>query len=189
MRAKSINEESKGLKIYKNNDGSYSAKRNDTIYSFYWKPYSILNFKKIGKVNKNYTISGKLISNPPIQMILQAQKNINESISDILKPKPIEDTINDTYKGPGTYCLAIEFLSGRVSNNSLQIKLLNIKQKQELSDLLINLLDIHNNSHYVLSLYKFDMNKDIIMDYYPSSGIDILSKGSIKTIIKSYTHE
>jgi ankyrin repeat protein len=83
----SVNEEFKGLKIYKNADNTYVAKRNDVLYSFMWVPYVVNNFKKIGKIGKNYVITAKLLHTPPIQMILQIQRKISLNENFCIKPK------------------------------------------------------------------------------------------------------
>lgn len=75
-----LNESSNRLQIYKNKDGSYDATQNSELYHYSWKSETskIYGFKKIGTINKNYTISGKLVSKPPMQMILQVQENIKK---------------------------------------------------------------------------------------------------------------
>jgi len=68
------------LNIFFNKDDSYDAIRNFILYNFYWNPgtYKIYNFKKIGTISNKYSIAGKLINKPHIQMILQVQRNIND---------------------------------------------------------------------------------------------------------------
>jgi len=74
------------LKIYKNRDGSYCAIRNKRLYTFTWSEnYKVYNFKKEGGVGINYVPQGKLISNPPMQMILQVQEKIKEINNKIVK--------------------------------------------------------------------------------------------------------
>ena len=81
MRAKLKNETDNRLKIFLDKDGTYSAKENSILYTFFWKSYNVYNFKKIGKILNTYNISGTKINNPPIQMILQIQRKINESLN------------------------------------------------------------------------------------------------------------
>jgi len=80
MRARFVNEldSSNTLKIFKNNDGFYSVIKNSFLYTFLWKPFIIYNFKKIGKISSNYVVTGRLINNPNIQMILQLQRNLKQ---------------------------------------------------------------------------------------------------------------
>ena len=98
-----LNESDNRLKIYKNSDDSYSVIRNSFLYTFLWKPYTVYNFKKVGKINSDYTISGKLLNKPHIQMILQLQRKININESKIFKPKTKDEidkeieNINDPF--------------------------------------------------------------------------------------------
>jgi len=82
MRAKTI----AALKIYKFPDGTYEATRDGKLYTFFWKPYKINNLKKIGGIGTRWNPQGRLVKNPPTQMILQVQNGINalnESVLDI----------------------------------------------------------------------------------------------------------
>jgi len=75
-----LNESDSRLKIYKNSDGKYDAIQNSKLYNFTWNSATskIQNFKKIGGVSPNYSINGKLVSKPSMQMILQIQENIKK---------------------------------------------------------------------------------------------------------------
>ena len=86
VRPKSTNEgytsvKSGKLRIYKDDHGSYIAIRNGHLYSFMWNGvnYTINNLRHIGKISDKYTIPGKLVSNPHIQMVLQVQRRISEN--------------------------------------------------------------------------------------------------------------
>jgi len=156
MRAITLNEMfNSGLKIYKDKSGSYSAKRDSILYSFLWNPYKVFNFKKVGKINNTYNISGKLIHNPPIQMILQIQKNINvnESLNDVFKYKSDQDIIKKIYK-----------LSQDELDRQLQIAVW--KGMTKLTELLINnganvnRRDIFGDTP--LDNAKYTNNKDIV---------------------------
>ena len=82
------------LKIYKISKDSYESTRDFKLFSFMWNPikYKIYNFKKLGTINDKYIQKGTLLKNPHIQMILQVQNKINETMKHI---KLYENFVNE----------------------------------------------------------------------------------------------
>lgn len=143
MRAKTI----QALKIYKFPDGTYEATRDGMLYTFFWNPYKINNLKKIGGVGPSWIPQGRLVSNPPTQMILQVQNGINalnesvlsifENINNILKPKSEEEIQQSLWKGPGFYAIVMNFV------NSVSIEFKSAKTPDDL----YNFYETFRNQH------------------------------------------
>lgn len=97
MKARTVID--KRLKIYKFSDGNYEAIRNNKLYTFRWEPYKVYNFKAHGTISPYRVSGGKLVHNPPIQMILQIQHLINSSNIDIYEEDSgIQNIINEEGK-------------------------------------------------------------------------------------------
>lgn len=159
MRAKTLNESS--LNIYKNSDNTYTAIRNSKIYNFMWNPYKVYNFKKLG-LNPTYSVNGSLIKNPHIQMILQVQNKINESLNEnfVLKPKTEEEIKQALFKGEGFYMISVTF------EHSVLFEFKPIKNEDDLFEFYNEIIERYKLYFKSIEILKIDTYKTSYMDVH-----------------------
>ncbi|NMC59228.1 MAG: hypothetical protein GYA51_07590 [Candidatus Methanofastidiosa archaeon] len=188
MRAITINEDTdKRLKIYMNKDGSYDAVRNSNLYNFQWNwdTHKIYGFKKIGTINDKYALTGKLISKPHIQMIIQVQRNIgslNEG-AEVLKPKTREQIEDSFFRGPGFYTVMIVF-----DDKSWDLEFMNIENKGGVLYFLQFFFKKYENDFDNMALAKINTNQESSVDWNDGSGIHFYgtSVGAIEPIVNFF---
>lgn len=188
MRAITINESDNRLKIYLNRDGSYDAVRNSKLYNFQWNwdTHKIYALKKIGTIDDKYAITGKLVSKPHIQMIIQLQKNINavnEGVMDILTPKTREQIEDSLFKGPGFYTLMIVF-----DDKSWDIEYMSFKDKGGILYFLQFFFKKYENDFNNMALAKINIDKASSVDWNDGSGIRFYgtSVGAIEPVLNFF---
>jgi len=188
MRAITINEDTdKRLKIYMNKDGSYDAVRNSNLYNFQWNwdTHKIYGFKKIGTINDKYALTGKLISKPHIQMIIQVQRNIgslNEG-AEVLKPKTREQIEDSFFRGPGFYTVMIVF-----DDKSWDLEFMNIENKGGVLYFLQFFFKKYENDFDNMALAKINTDQESSVDWNDGSGIHFYgtSVGAIEPIVNFF---
>ena len=188
MRAITINEDTdKRLKIYMNKDGSYDAVRNSNLYNFQWNwdTHKIYGFKKIGTINDKYALTGKLVSKPHIQMIIQVQRNIgslNEG-AEVLKPKTREQIEDSFFRGPGFYTVMIVF-----DDKSWDLEFMNIENKGGVLYFLQFFFKKYENDFDNMALAKINTDQESSVDWNDGSGIHFYgtSVGAIEPIVNFF---
>jgi len=188
MRAITINEDTdKRLKIYMNKDGSYDAVRNSNLYNFQWNwdTHKVYGFKKIGTINDKYALTGKLVSKPHIQMIIQVQRNIgslNEG-AEVLKPKTREQIEDSFFRGPGFYTVMIVF-----DDKSWDLEFMNIENKGGVLYFLQFFFKKYENDFDNMALAKINTDQESSVDWNDGSGIHFYgtSVGAIEPIVNFF---